>query len=390
MAGMRYEALSLSVPYGKLNALKEQLGLTGDALAVLAPYRKAFIENSGAFAGYFHEIFMGISDTRKIIEGLEHPQSLKDAWANWFRTVFMLELDENFLAYLWRIGIRHVEVNLDQRYTNLGFSVARQFCRDVIRKEVAPADAAQAAFVIDNILDLCLLTETSAFIEASSRCDIEIIKGIADRIRNPITVIGGNLKRIQKLLDIKDPSYCVVEDIIAQSSKCESMVADIKTYIDMFQKESYPIKISLPDLVKLVLEDIQAKPEAQRVSIETVLDPMTNSVEADPPDIKAALYQVLENALEAAATAPDPRIRISSGPYRAPFKAVKISIFNTGVPPRAEDMERLFSLFYSTKPGGSGFGLPIARLAVRKNLGRITVEALPGEGTRVTIVLPKG
>ena len=387
---MRYEALSLSVPYNKLLALKEQLGLTVDALAVLAPYRKVFIEKSRAFSGYFTEVFMGISDTRKIIEGLEDPQTLKDAWANWFRTVFMMELDENFLAYLWKIGLRHVEVNLDQRYTNLGFSVVRQFCQEVIRSEVPLSDAAQVAFVIDKILDLCLLTETSAFIEASSRCDIEIIKGIADRIRNPITVIGGNLKRIQKMLDLKDPSYCVVEDIISQSSRCESMVADIKTYVDMFQKESYPVKISLPDLVRLVLDELRAKPEAQKVRIETVLDPMAGSIEADPPDIKAAFYQVLENAMEAAATSPNGLVRVDSGPYRAPFNAVKITIFNTGIPPRAEDMERLFSLFYSTKPGGSGFGLPIARLAVRKNLGRITLEPVPGEGTRVTMVLPKG
>ncbi len=387
---MRYEALSLSVPYSKLNALKEQLGIDGEALAALAPYRKLFIENSRAFSDYFFDVFMGISDTRKIIEGLENPQSLRDAWANWFRTVFMLELDENLLAYLWKIGIRHVEVNLDQRYTNLGFSIVRQFCRGVIRKEVPDADAAQVAFVIDKILDLCLLTETSAFIEASSRCDIEIIKGIADRIRNPITIIGGNLKRIQKVLDVKDPSYCVVEDIITQSSRCESMVADIKTYVDLFQKEAYPVKISLPDLIRLVLDELKPKPDAGKVSIETDLDPMASAIEADPPDIKAAFYQVLENALEAAAAAPDPRIRITSGPYRAPFKAVKTTIFNTGVPPRAEDMERLFALFYSTKPGGSGFGLPIARLAIRKNLGRITLEPMPGEGTKVIIVLPKG
>ena len=387
---MRYEALSLSVPYRKLNALKEQLGLNGESLSALEPYRKVFIGQSGAFSDYFYDFFMNIPETRKLIEGLENPQTLRDAWANWFRTVFMLELDENFLAYLWKIGIRHVEVNLDQRYTNLGFSIVRQFCREVIRKDVPPADAAEVTFITDKILDLCLLTETSAFIEASSRCDIEIIKGIADRIRNPITIIGGNLKRIQKLLDTADPSYCVMEDIISQSSRCESMVADIKTYVDLFQKESYPVKISLPDLIHLVVDELKSRPDAHRVSIETSLDPPANSVEADPPDIKTAFYQVLENALDAALASANPLIRITTGPYRAPFNAVKISIFNSGVPPKAEDMDRIFSLFYSTKPGGSGFGLPIARLAVRKNLGRITLQPVPGEGTVVTIVLPKG
>ncbi|MDA8325346.1 MAG: protoglobin domain-containing protein, partial [Nitrospiraceae bacterium] len=197
------------MPFSKLNLFIEELGLTASELAVLEPYKGLFSEKAREFAGYFYDVFTGISDTRKIIEQLENPQMLKNDWANWFRTVFTLELDENLMAYLWKIGIRHVEVNLDQRYTNLGFSMVRKFCGRVIRSDVPAEDQIKVSSVIDRILDFCLLTETSAYIDATSRCDLEIIKGIADRIRNPITIIGGNLRRIQKLLDVKDPSYCV-------------------------------------------------------------------------------------------------------------------------------------------------------------------------------------
>ena len=386
---MRYSSVALSVPFSKLNLFIEELGLTASELAVLEPYKGLFGEKAREFAGYFYDVFTGISDTRKIIEQLENPQMLKNDWANWFRTVFTLELDENLMAYLWKIGIRHVEVNLDQRYTNLGFSMVRKFCGRIIRSDVPAEDQIKVSSVIDRILDFCLLTETSAYIDATSRCDLEIIKGIADRIRNPITIIGGNLRRIQKLLDVKDPSYCVVEDIIAQSSRCETMVADIRTYVEMFQKEAYPVKISLPDLVKLVLEELAEKAKAAGIAIETGIDPRTGSIEAAPPDIKTAFYRVVENAIEAAAESPGPRVTITSEPYRAPFNAVKITIFNTGVPPRPEEVERMFSLFYSTKPGGSGLGLPIARLAIKKSFGRLALEPV-AEGTRAVIVLPKG
>ncbi len=387
---MRYPSVALSVPFSKLNLFMEQLGLAAaEEVAAIEPYKGLFVEKAREFAGYFHDIFININDTRKLIEQLENPQTLKNAWENWFRTVFTLEMDENFMAYLWRIGMRHVEVNLDQRYANLGFSMVRKFCGRIIQAQVPAEDQMKVYIAIDRILDFCLLTETSAYIDATSRCDVEIIRGIADRIRNPITVIGGNLRRIRRVLDINDPSYCLVEDIIAQSSRCETMVADIGTYVELSQKEAYTVKMSLPDLIRLVLDELSAKTKAAGVEIEMRIDPVTTSIDADPPDIKIAFHQLIENAIEAAAESPKPRITIASEPYRAPFNAVKVTIFNTGTPPRPEEVERIFSLFYSTKPGGSGLGLPIASLAIKKSFGRLAIEPA-ADGARAVIVLPKG
>ena len=386
---MKYRSIALSVPFGRLRFFMEELGLTPPELAGLAPYKGLFAKKGREFADYFHDIFMGVRDTRKLIEQLENPQALKNDWANWFETVFASEIDEDFMAYQWRIGIRHVEVNLDQPYSNMGFAMVRKFCGRIIRDEVPEADQARVSSVIDKILDFCLLTETTAYIEATSRCDVDIIGGIADRIRNPITVIGGNLKRIQKNLDIKDPSYCVVEDIIAQSSRCAAMVADIKTYVDMYQKEAQPARVYLPELFTNILEELSPKAGAAKVRVETGIDPQTALIEADPEDIRAAFYKVLENAIEAAAGSPAPRVAIASEPYRSPDNAVKVTIFNTGIPVRAEDADRMFALFYSTKPGSSGLGLPIARLAIRKSFGRIAIEPA-AEGTRVVMVIPKG
>ena len=386
---MKSRSIALSVPFGRLKFFAEKLGLTPPELAALAPYTGLFTQKGRQFADYFYDTFTGIKDTRKLIEQLDNPQALKSGWANWFETVFTTEIGEDFMAYQWRIGIRHVEVNLDQPYSNLGFAMVRKFCGRVIEEEVPPASQARVASIVDRILDFCLLTETTAYIEATSRCDVEIIGGIADRIRNPITVIGGNLKRIQKTLDVKDPSYCVVEDIIAQSTSCASMVADIKTYVEMYQKETQPASIYLPELFESLLGQLRKEAEAAKVRIETGLDPTALSIEADPVDIRTAFYQLLQNAIQAAANSPAPRVAITSEPYRSPDYAVKVTVFNTGIPVKAEDAERMFALFYSTKPGSSGLGLPIARLAIRKSFGRISIESVQ-DGTRVVAVIPKG
>jgi signal transduction histidine kinase len=49
---------------------------------------------------------------------------------------------------------------------------------------------------------------------------------------------------------------------------------------------------------------------------------------------------------------------------------------------------QIFNVFYSTKPGGSGLGLPTTKKIIEAHGGRILVESEPGRGTRFTVELP--
>jgi signal transduction histidine kinase len=98
-------------------------------------------------------------------------------------------------------------------------------------------------------------------------------------------------------------------------------------------------------------------------------------------------YYTIENSMEAAGTE-NPSIRISSEIENTPPFNICIEVFNSGPPP-GEEIEKLFSPFFSTKATGTGFGLPIARLVARKHHG--TLAMYPGkerEGTSVAISLP--
>ncbi len=84
----------------------------------------------------------------------------------------------------------------------------------------------------------------------------------------------------------------------------------------------------------------------------------------------------------------NPGIRISSRIENTPPFNVVIEIFNSGNPPQ-EEIEKLFSPFFSTKSTGTGFGLPIARLVVKKHHGTLSIHPAEGQqGTSVTISLP--
>jgi signal transduction histidine kinase len=117
------------------------------------------------------------------------------------------------------------------------------------------------------------------------------------------------------------------------------------------------------------------------------LDPEHPFVRGDAKDLATMFFFILENSLEAL-DIQDPYIKISSRVKRPDSDFMNIEIFNRGVVPNPKDMENLFVPFYSSKPDGTGFGLPIAQLAARKSLGDIFLEPVPKKGTRCVIRLP--
>jgi two-component system sensor histidine kinase AtoS len=69
------------------------------------------------------------------------------------------------------------------------------------------------------------------------------------------------------------------------------------------------------------------------------------------------------------------------------FVRIQIHDSGQGVPP--EILPRLFEPYFSTKSGGSGLGLPIARKNIEEHGGRIEVQSKAGDGTTVTVMLPE-
>jgi nitrogen-specific signal transduction histidine kinase len=375
------------IPYTKLHTFMQRLGIREAELKEIEPLKDFFSGHKDQFANYFHDFFMGIPEARLIIEHEHMSGYLTQAWAHWFEALFCNGLDDEFLGYLWKVGMKHVEIKLDKRFSNMGFSVVRQFCQEVVLSELPPDLAVGVLKLVDKLIDFCLLVETDAYVESTTRCDIEIIKGIADRIRNPVTIIGGNINRLMRHADSKDPAYPVYQFIAAQSVKCERLVRDIKTYMEVFEREPHMEKIALKTVLDEVLGGLFNRGKYERPRMEINLEPAASYILADALDMKALFEHLLENSLEALAGS-DPYIRVLSKIGGAPPHSLIVEIFNTGVPLEVEDREQLFSPFYSTKPGGSGFGLSIARQAVRNNLGRLSLEPAEGEGTMAVVILP--
>jgi len=375
------------VPYEKLRLFQQKLDLDVGELENLAPYRQVFIGKKDDFAGFFFDFFLKIPDTSVFLEHTHRPGFLKKAWSNWFENLFGHSLDDDFLAYLWRIGNRHVEVNLDHRFTNLGFAVTRQFCHRVILEEIPGEYSGAVANAVDKLIDFCILVETSAFIDATTRCDLEIIRGIADKVRNPVTVIGGNIRRLQKRTSAASSAFETYDSMMIENLRLERMVTDIKTYIEMFQEDPLFQEVFLERSVETSLNRLREEKNIGHIRIDVAIDPDASTVIADRRDMEKLFYYLLQNAMEAA-DPKNPVVKICSLYEKAPSNSVRLEIFNTGSVTEANDVDKLFSPFFSTKREGTGFGLPIAQLAVRKNHGTLSIQPVPDEGMTVIVSLP--
>lgn len=374
------------VPIEKIRMLREKICLTGEDCQELTLLAPVFLSRKRAYAERFYRELHTLPDAQLILDHVEDPSALMSFWVAWFERLFSNPMNDQFIAFLWHIGKRHVDVNVDQRLTNLGFSMVRQFCYEAVRDEVPPERQLAVFRAVDKVLDLCTLVVTDAYVDATTRCDLEVVKGISDRIRNPVTVIGGHLKRIRKKLPAIATDKGIFDSIIAENEMLERMVEDIRTYISIFKRDQEIRSVPVRDLIDESLSRLFAGKDLVGMQVSVNISPDAAEVEGDPYDLRHLFYYLLQNSVEAVDPF-NPYISITSRPAERRAHTVHIEIFNTGKPPGAEEIKKLFSPFYSTKTRGTGFGLAIAQLAARRQFGKLAIIPLPGEGTKLIVTL---
>jgi signal transduction histidine kinase len=141
----------------------------------------------------------------------------------------------------------------------------------------------------------------------------------------------------------------------------------------------FDLAAQLSDLVALMA------PQARRqhVFLRTRLDERPLNVRGYPDRLRQALLNVAVNALEAMPQGGTLLIAAQREDQRI---AVRLRDSGPGIEPA--DLERIYDPDFSTKQGGSGIGLYVARALVELHGGTIRVDSAPGQGTEVNVTLP--
>jgi len=108
-------------------------------------------------------------------------------------------------------------------------------------------------------------------------------------------------------------------------------------------------------------------------------------VEIDETQFKQALINLLVNARQVLKSGGTVTVRTRAGSHGE--VVVEVADDGPGIPAEARD--RIFEVFYSSRGGGTGLGLPIARQIVERHGGTITLAGAEGQGTTFRIRLPR-
>jgi signal transduction histidine kinase len=162
--------------------------------------------------------------------------------------------------------------------------------------------------------------------------------------------------------------------------------------LDNFMKFARPGSIGLHDLdVQKVIEHIMAlmqfEAEERKVQLEQMVEEELPLVLGDETQISQVLINVIVNAFHAMPEGGRCRI-VAEGRKIDETRWVEISVRDTGIGIKKEDVSRLFEPFYSTKSIGTGLGLAIAYRIMQDHGGTIQVSSVPGNGTTVVMRFP--
>lgn len=210
----------------------------------------------------------------------------------------------------------------------------------------------------------------------------EAARRIAHEIKNPLTPIQLSAERISKKFRAGDVGLAAAVEEGCQTIVNE--VAHLKRMVDEFSRFArmpaiHPRQTSIAELLEGVAR--LYRDSKGGVEVRTESDPSLEAL-VDPEQIRRALINLLDNALEAtdrgvitlAAT-------MSNG-------SLRISVEDTGRGVSDADKERLFLPQFSTKGRGTGLGLAIVHRIVSDHDGRISVHDNPPRGTKFEIEIP--
>jgi signal transduction histidine kinase len=358
--------------------------LVREAAPAMLPSLPALVED------FYAEIERHPQAAKVITGGAAQVDRLKGTLTNWLRELLSGRYDADYVARRWRVGCRHVEIGLDQVYTNVALSRLRSGLHRSLRESWSGerAELVGALHSLDKLLDLDLAIIEDAYQaeylrrqqQAERLATIgQVAGGIAHELRNPLNVIKTS---VYYLLNARSPAPEKRAEHLARIEKQVGLADGVITALSNFAR------LPLPNLQPFSVESwIRDTVESSNLpeSIQVALDfpPELPPALGDSDQMRIVFGNLVRNAREAM---PDGgRLAIAA---RADGGYIDIVVADSGTGIHAEHLSRIMEPLFSTKARGIGLGLAMARAIVEKSNGRLTVDSRPGQGATFTVRLP--
>ncbi|MCY2967070.1 MAG: ATP-binding protein [Planctomycetota bacterium] len=211
--------------------------------------------------------------------------------------------------------------------------------------------------------------------------------GLAHEIRNPLSTISLNLELLVEDIAQGDSPrdrrmLRKLQTVQRECGHLETILEDFLRFIRVGEIDLE--RTDLNEQVRQFVDFYQTEASAADVEISPHLGTDLPPVMLDQTLFRQALFNLSRNALQAM-----PKGGLLELQTCVRDGWLELSLIDNGSGMNEETVKNIFKkVFFSTKPGGTGLGLPTVRRIVESHGGRISVDSAPGRGTRFTIAIP--
>ncbi|MEM7646262.1 MAG: ATP-binding protein, partial [Pseudomonadota bacterium] len=214
----------------------------------------------------------------------------------------------------------------------------------------------------------------------------EVARRIAHEVKNPLTPIKLSAQRLQKKFSgqVDDPAFTACTNmIIEQTDSLKYLINEFSQFARLPETRT-----RLGDINEMVEKVISFYEQAHR-SIRFIgsLDNQMESFYFDPEQMKRAVFNLVENAVNANQNNPKTEIRIETF-VDEDNQLVTLSVIDNGKELTDEELRRMFEPYYSKHPGGSGLGLTIVKKIIEDHNGYVRLMRNEPVGLVAKIELP--
>lgn len=223
----------------------------------------------------------------------------------------------------------------------------------------------------------------------------QLASSVVHEINNPLTGVLNNAQLLKMILaeknDFRPEEVRQILDVIEDSAlRCVRMTRSLLDFSRAASSKFQPV--SLNEAVDKVIAIVDSEMRPHNILIEKHLQPGLPQVQADTQLIQQVIFDMINNAryaIEKKHQKEGGLISIKTR-YDQTKDVIELSISDNGIGIPKENMDKLFTPFFTTKPigEGTGLGLSIIYDIITKHRGTIEVESEPGEGTTFKVSLP--
>jgi PAS domain S-box-containing protein len=218
----------------------------------------------------------------------------------------------------------------------------------------------------------------------------ELAASLAHEITQPIASVRNNVRAALNFLDNDPPDLDEVREAlgcaVGDADRAGNIIDRIRNHIKKApqQKERFDLNEAINEVLVLARNAIVEN----RVVAETALSEGLLPVEGDRVQLQQIILNLILNAVEAMDSVQGGPRELAISTKQSHAKGVLVAISDSGPGVGAENRERVFDAFYTTKSNGVGMGLAICRSIIDAHGGRLWVDANEPQGAVFLFTLP--